>query len=61
MRKPGAARDEDVHAAVVVVVGLDADQPAELVGQAGRLGAVLEGAVALVAVEGHGLGGVEWR
>ena len=35
--EPGPARDEDVQAAVVVVVGLIADQPAELVGHAGLL------------------------
>ena len=34
VRKPSAARDEDVEAAVVVVVGLIADQAAELVGHA---------------------------
>ena len=59
MGKPGPARDEDVHAAVVVVVGLVADQPAELVGHAGRLGPVLEGAIPLVAVDAMRLGRVE--
>ena len=59
IRKPGAPRDEEIHAAVVVVVGLDAGLASELVRQPGRLGAVLEGAVARVAVEGHVLGGVK--
>src|SRR5260370_785618 len=52
---PRFARDEDVQVAVVVAVSLDAVEPAKLPEQAGRPRAVLEGAIAPVAVEGHGL------
>ncbi len=55
IRDPGPARDEDVHAAVIVVVGLITHQPAELAVNAGLPRAVLEGPVPLVAVVRHGL------
>src|SRR5262249_60988894 len=51
--QPGAAGDENVHVAVVVVIALDAGQAAQLLRQARRLGALLEGAVPLVVVVGH--------
>ena len=48
---PAAAVDEQVEIAVVVVVGVAGVQAAELGSEPGRLGAILEGAVALVAKE----------
>ena len=61
VRQPRAARDEQVEAAVVVVIGLVADQAAELAGHAGRLTAVLERPISPVVVERHRLGRVHRR
>ena len=55
---PGARGDVDVHESVVVVIGLDAVQAAELAGHAGGLAAVLERPVPLVPVHRHVLGGI---
>src|SRR5206468_1947590 len=54
-RRPCPAADENVKVAVVVIVGLDAVQPAELLAQARLVGDILEGAVSLVAVENNRL------
>src|SRR5581483_9823652 len=49
----GSARDKNIHVPVVVVIGLHTVESAQLIGQAGRLGTVFKGAIALVPVEGH--------
>ncbi len=59
MAKPGPARNEDVHSAVIIVVGLVADQPAKLIGDSGLLGTVVKRRIALVAVVSHWRTGVE--
>ena len=51
--EPRSARNEDVEPAVVVIIGLIADEPTELVGDSRRLAAILERAVAAVSIERH--------
>ena len=57
-RSHAPAGNEDVEPAVVVVVGLIADEPAELIGDSRALAAIFKFAVAAVPIERHRLGGV---
>lgn len=52
---PAAAQDEEVRVAVVVEVGEDEVQAAELAGEAGAGGPVGKGTVAIVVEEVHGV------
>ena len=59
--EPRAPRDEEIHASVIVEIGLDQVLAAQLLEQPGLLGPLLERAVALVSVESHGHRGIKGR
>src|SRR5205085_305984 len=58
--EPRAAHDENVHEAIVVVIGLDTvEAAADLAKQTRFLGAIFKSAVPLVAKVSHRLGRIE--
>ena len=56
--EPGTTRDENIQMAVVVVIGLNAEQSTQLLTEIRGGCTVFKGAVARVVKEGHRLGEV---
>ena len=59
--RPGAPANIDIQQAVVVVIGLDAVEPTDLLGEASRLGSFLKRAIAPVAIKRQRLSRVHAR